>query len=167
MYYSGQIVHFMKCFCLYFFYRTYFLLLKFTLVTFDINKNILLTDQRLATTLQKAQVNIQEPQNCFTTLTGRTNEITELRKHQICAGDSKIKSDTCEGDSGGALVQTFGDRKTIIGITSFGPPHCNSERTPAVYTNVSAFIDWIEERVKRDFNDLENELPPDVNPRMM
>lgn len=121
-----------------------------------------MTDQRLPKTLQKAQVNIQEPQNCLTILTEN-----KLRDDQICAGDSKIKSNTCEGDSGGALVQTFGDRKNIIGITSFGPGYCNSDRNPAVYTNVSAFIDWIEERVNRDFNDLENELPPAVNPRIM
>lgn len=32
----------------------------------------------------------------------------------------------------------------IIGVTAFGPKLCGSKNAPAVYTRVSAYLDWIE-----------------------
>lgn len=107
--------------------------------------------------LQKAGINIKEPIQCNTTLSLKTTRITELRDHQICAGDSEIISDTCEADSGGPFTLTFGNWKSLVGVTSFGPNACNREKLPGVYTRVSSFIDWIEEKVKQDFKDIENE----------
>lgn len=35
----------------------------------------------------------------------------------------------------------------IIGVTSFGSTVCGGENAPAVYTRVSAYIDWIGSKV--------------------
>jgi len=64
---------------------------------------------------------------------------------QLCAGDNTTEKDTCQGDSGGALVRNKEKRCVffVVGITSFGPRFCGY-KTPAVYTNVYAYLDWIE-----------------------
>lgn len=71
---------------------------------------------------------------------------------QICAGDRNWRIDTCEGDSGGSLHQRFYQPQlfypyqnttwnNLIGITSYGKG-CQSA-FPAVYTRVSAYVDWL------------------------
>ena len=62
---------------------------------------------------------------------------------QLCAGDGS--SDTCQGDSGGAMLSQERDSPfwSIIGITSFGV-ECANERFPGVYTRVDQYLDWIE-----------------------
>ena len=68
----------------------------------------------------------------------------ELGPKQICAGGEYAK-DTCAGDSGGPLM--YFDRKhsrwTAYGIVSFGFTHCGMAGHPAVYTNVSEYLEWI------------------------
>ena len=69
----------------------------------------------------------------------------EFVKTQLCALNSVKSADTCQGDSGGP-IQCFKDGQYfIVGITSFGAA-CGSP-LPGIYTRVSSFIDWIEERV--------------------
>ncbi|XP_068072558.2 duodenase-1-like [Danio rerio] len=54
---------------------------------------------------------------------------------------------SCSGDSGGPLV--CGD--TAVGIASFVKTGlCNSPQYPNVYTNISAFLPWINNIIKRD-----------------
>ncbi|XP_017786623.1 PREDICTED: venom protease-like [Nicrophorus vespilloides] len=63
---------------------------------------------------------------------------------QICAGDPG--KDTCKGDSGGPLQQynkKYIKAFDIHGVTSFGKA-CLLTSSPAVYTRVSYYIDWIE-----------------------
>ncbi|XP_044252710.1 serine protease persephone-like isoform X1 [Tribolium madens] len=92
--------------------------------------------------LQKAILNPVPVQECNSTYANRTNR--KIIKMQICAADSK--SDACQGDSGGPL-QTQGNRSlwTIVGVTSYGIG-CGS-RYPGIYTRISSYVDWIEERV--------------------
>ena len=53
---------------------------------------------------------------------------------------------TLQGDSGGGLVCDNGSGfYDVVGITSFGIPDCNEK--PAVFTEVSQYIDWINERI--------------------
>ncbi|XP_062131280.1 serine protease 1-like [Drosophila sulfurigaster albostrigata] len=47
---------------------------------------------------------------------------------------------TCQGDSGGPLVTH--NNPTLVGVTAFGSPQC-TRGLPAVFTRVSAHIDWI------------------------
>ncbi len=58
--------------------------------------------------------------------------------------------DSCQGDSGGPLVYrtNVGEPFYQIGITSFGTKECGTG-TPAVYTRVSAYLDWIETHLKK------------------
>ncbi|XP_055699158.1 serine protease snake-like isoform X1 [Phlebotomus papatasi] len=72
-----------------------------------------------------------------------------LRKNtQFCAGSSTTMKDTCQGDSGGPLSKPdyqfdiFVNIHYIVGLTSFGRS-CGAQ-IPAVYTNVTSYIDWIE-----------------------
>uniref|UniRef100_A0A0A1X844 Serine protease snake n=1 Tax=Zeugodacus cucurbitae TaxID=28588 RepID=A0A0A1X844_ZEUCU len=67
---------------------------------------------------------------------------------QLCAKDHEKLRDTCQGDSGGPLIvyeelPTFGRMAYIVGITSFGIG-CGTG-TPAVYTRISEYFDWIED----------------------
>merc|ERR1712038_1701008 len=73
---------------------------------------------------------------------------------QICAGGEKGK-DSCNGDSGGGLFWREGALEDpesdkpwyLIGIVSFGSRSCGVGR-PAVYTRVSAFLDWIQTSIE-------------------
>lgn len=68
----------------------------------------------------------------------------------ICMLDtnSTNRSDACQGDSGGPLLLLSSVSKTVLGVVSFGQS-CGSP-TPAIYTSVFHFIDWIEEVVWPD-----------------
>ena len=57
----------------------------------------------------------------------------------ICAGEEG--RDSCQGDSGGPMVDSEG---LLIGIVSWGQG-CADKDYPGVYTEVSAYITWINE----------------------
>ncbi|KPJ04506.1 Collagenase [Papilio xuthus] len=50
---------------------------------------------------------------------------------------------TCEGDSGGPLSVVWKNRRTLIGIVSFGLGDGCQLGLPSVYTRVTAFLPWI------------------------
>lgn len=65
---------------------------------------------------------------------------------QLCAGTLDGGKDTCQGDSGGPLQVTLKEpycMYNIIGVTSTGL-FCGYANTPAVYTTVAKYVDWIE-----------------------
>ncbi|XP_049628491.1 chymotrypsin-C [Suncus etruscus] len=64
----------------------------------------------------------------------------------VCAGGDGVIS-ACNGDSGGPLnCQSENGSWEVRGIVSFGSGlGCNTLKKPAVYTRVSAYIDWINE----------------------
>lgn len=68
----------------------------------------------------------------------------------ICAGSLTGTKDSCEIDSGGPLMQTIFDdgyhAYYQIGIASYSIG-CARTNTPAVYTRVQNFLDWIEENL--------------------
>ena len=70
----------------------------------------------------------------------------------FCAGEEKGGIDSCQGDSGGPLVvpnQSDSGQITyqIAGIVSWGIG-CAKPGLPGVYTKVSNYIDWIEDRME-------------------
>jgi len=76
-----------------------------------------------------------------------------LIKSQLCAephSDEDGPKDTCEGDSGSGLVVRHQVDKMfpffVLGVTSFGSKKCGFGN-PGVYTNVQAYVDWIEDNV--------------------
>lgn len=59
-----------------------------------------------------------------------------------CARRTKQES-SLQGDSGGPLVYQTANGWTLIGIVSWGTSNCNIN-TPAMYTRVSLFRNWID-----------------------
>lgn len=63
-------------------------------------------------------------------------------------------SDSCNGDSGGPLMQVLigdnGPRYYVIGIVSYGRGECGNGH-PAVYTKVLSYLNFISEKIENDF----------------
>uniref|UniRef100_A0A668UVT9 trypsin n=1 Tax=Oreochromis aureus TaxID=47969 RepID=A0A668UVT9_OREAU len=67
-------------------------------------------------------------------------------KNVICAGGYKAKSGICQGDSGGPLVCN----KLAVGIVSFNSDNgCKYPDVPNVYTDISQFLPWITDILKK------------------
>lgn len=67
----------------------------------------------------------------------------------MCAGGEKDK-DSCKGDSGGPLMWENSTGKKFfefVGIVSFGPWPCGSEKVPGVYTKVYEYNSWIRQTI--------------------
>ncbi|XP_068622724.1 trypsin-like isoform X2 [Battus philenor] len=94
------------------------------------------------TVLQSATVEIIDKDICKPLLS-RNRNFQTLREHQICAGNLSGGVDSCEGDSGGPLQVKRDLHAYVVAVISFGH-RCGLIRTPAIYTKVYAFIDWIE-----------------------
>ncbi|NWQ63422.1 CTRL protease, partial [Neopipo cinnamomea] len=90
--------------------------------------------QGLATALQQVVVPLISQSQCMQYW---GNRITSA---MICAGGAGATS--CQGDSGGPLVYQSANGWMLIGIVSWGTSNCNTH-TPAVYTRVSHFRNWI------------------------
>lgn len=69
----------------------------------------------------------------------------------LCAGAIDGGRDACAGDSGGPLtVKRSEDNKWVLaGIISNGI-ECGQPNTPGVYTQVSAYVDWINAVINRE-----------------
>ncbi|TRY65658.1 hypothetical protein DNTS_009884 [Danionella cerebrum] len=76
-----------------------------------------------------------------------------ITENMICAGGERV--DTCQGDSGGALVfpmlgqGTLEDPYTVKGIVSSGP-RCRLKIYKGYYTKVQNYLDWIEETMEKN-----------------
>ncbi|KPI97653.1 Proclotting enzyme [Papilio xuthus] len=70
----------------------------------------------------------------------------------LCAGYELGGRDSCQGDSGGPLMQPVWNSKNFttsmyqIGVVSYGK-QCAQAGFPGVYTRVTQFIPWIQEKV--------------------
>jgi secreted trypsin-like serine protease len=69
---------------------------------------------------------------------------------QLCAGfETGRGKDSCNGDSGGPLVMFDGNLcPRQIGLVSWGPYPCAPDKQAyGVYTRVSAFADWLKQKI--------------------
>lgn len=117
------------------------------------------TDQDFSEILMKVNLTTVSLEDCNNTYSVAAPFSTNVRipnglqHNQYCAigtrnVDTGIVGDTCQGDSGGALLITVDDKYYQIGITSLSVV-CGST-TPALYTRVAAYVDWIESIVWPD-----------------
>lgn len=63
----------------------------------------------------------------------------------ICTGPLSGGHSACNGDSGGPLAQDG----TLVGIVSWGYVPCASVGAPAVFTEVSHFVDWLDQNIAK------------------
>ncbi|XP_017006637.2 trypsin-1 [Drosophila takahashii] len=89
--------------------------------------------------LQKVQLQVFGDQECS------DRHQTQLHASQICAGLPEGGKGQCSGDSGGPLILTNTD--TQVGIVSWSIKPCARPPFPGVFTEVSAYVDWIVETV--------------------
>ncbi|KAJ8893930.1 hypothetical protein PR048_006531 [Dryococelus australis] len=97
--------------------------------------------------LREVSVSAMSLEDCAADYGNNVNNNTK-----ICAGYEEGKKDSCQGDSGGALVLG----STQVGIVSWGIG-CALENTPGVYTNVGYFRDWIKTETRLHFEFLQHE----------
>ncbi|XP_038595705.1 coagulation factor X-like [Micropterus salmoides] len=77
-------------------------------------------------------------------------ESTQLRisTRMFCAGYDTIAKDACQGDSGGPHVTRYQSTYFVTGIVSWGEG-CARKGKYGVYTQVSKYISWIQEGMKK------------------
>ncbi|RNA35138.1 transmembrane protease serine 12 [Brachionus plicatilis] len=96
--------------------------------------------------LQEALITVYDSSKCSSVSPGTSKDWNK----QICAGKYSGGVDSCQGDSGGPLyVQDKVEDKNkfiLSGVTSYGVG-CARVGMPGIYTRVSAYIDWIEEKM--------------------
>ncbi|XP_012517966.1 PREDICTED: chymotrypsin-C [Propithecus coquereli] len=83
------------------------------------------------------------------TCTGRDWWGSAVQDTMVCAGGDGVIS-ACSEDSGGPLnCQTEKGSWEVFGVVSFGPGlDCNTFQKPTVFTRVSAYIDWIHQKMQ-------------------
>ncbi|XP_011497272.1 PREDICTED: serine protease snake-like [Ceratosolen solmsi marchali] len=99
--------------------------------------------------LMKVQLNYISKEDCekaFKLDLGTNQLPSGFIPNMICAGILDGGKDTCQGDSGGPLQRIINEpycMYSLVGVTSFGK-FCGFENSPAVYSKVSSYTDWIE-----------------------
>lgn len=66
----------------------------------------------------------------------------------FCAGNLDEGVDACDGDSGGPLVCQHDGAHVLYGVISWGQ-HCGHANRPGVYTKVSYYNDWIQQKLNQ------------------
>ncbi|XP_014841591.1 tissue-type plasminogen activator-like isoform X2 [Poecilia latipinna] len=91
--------------------------------------------------LRKAQVNLLADDVCR-----QKDYYGEMvNNNMFCAARPDWSQDACEGDSGGPLVCEVDNTLFLFGIVSWGDG-CAKENKPGVYTRVTNYNKWIEEK---------------------
>ncbi|EAT40042.1 AAEL008202-PA [Aedes aegypti] len=65
-----------------------------------------------------------------------------IRHFHVCVSGDKGRN-ACQGDSGGPLRANLNGKTTLIGIVSYGSVDGCEKGSPAVYTRVGSYLEWI------------------------
>ncbi|KAG1674878.1 Clotting factor B [Nymphon striatum] len=118
-----------------------------------VNENIEFTG-RSSTVLQQVAVPITKKDYCVSAYKARGFDPKYPRglgfSSILCAGFREGGKDACLGDSGGPLMYFKRGIWTIVGIVS-GGHQCARPDSPGIYTNVSDFIDWIDDNIRMGY----------------
>ncbi|RMC02076.1 hypothetical protein DUI87_21238 [Hirundo rustica rustica] len=102
----------------------------------------------LSDILQYVKLPVVLHAECKTSYESRSGNYS-VTENMFCAGYYEGGKDTCLGDSGGAFViQDPGTRRWVAqGLVSWGgPEECGSKQVYGVYTKVSNYVDWVEQK---------------------
>ena len=104
------------------------------------------SDGRTSSVLRFTEVVLIEDQKCM-----KNSFPFPIVDSMLCQGIDRTSP--CFGDSGGPLVIQIKGRYTQIGVVSTGPSQCaNADDPNGIYTQVSYFLDWIENTISRNTN---------------
>ncbi|XP_011497342.1 PREDICTED: trypsin-1-like [Ceratosolen solmsi marchali] len=112
----------------------------------SVSKKIIIN---LPDVLQFAKIPIIKQSNCEDALRV-VAPIESISDIQFCSGPLDGRISACIGDSGDPLVQKINGSTVQIGIASWAPYPCGGTGSPTVYTLVSAFVDWINEKIEEN-----------------
>ncbi|XP_030071967.1 mannan-binding lectin serine protease 1 isoform X1 [Microcaecilia unicolor] len=104
----------------------------------------------LSDILQYVKLPVVHHAECKTSYESRSGNYS-VTDNMFCAGYYEGGKDTCLGDSGGAFVIQDPDTKRWVtqGLVSWGgPEECGSKQVYGVYTKVSNYVDWLDERLQ-------------------
>lgn len=93
--------------------------------------------------LQQVDVSFQRDNICNSTYP--INSIDDYWDRSFCAGEVSGGKDSCQGDSGGPILVKANNEWALTGLVSWGSG-CAEAGLYGVYTEVSAMVDWIEQR---------------------
>ncbi|XP_025836493.1 chymotrypsin-2-like [Agrilus planipennis] len=96
----------------------------------------------LPRTLQYVNLEILPNNQCAIDLISVLGYSDPLDSSMICTSGRRYEG-TCSGDSGGPLVQDG----VQVGVVSWGITPCGNTIAPSVFTKVSSYSDWINERL--------------------
>ncbi|KAK2820106.1 hypothetical protein Q5P01_023065 [Channa striata] len=96
--------------------------------------------------LREAQVNLLADDVCR----HRDYYGNMITDNMFCASTPDWSQDACEGDSGGPMVCEVGNRLFQFGVISWGDG-CAKDFRPGVYTKVTNYNQWIEEKTGLTF----------------
>lgn len=69
-----------------------------------------------------------------------------VKSNNICIRTKETHKSTCNGDSGGPLAVVDEEGPVQVGLTSFGIALGCEVGFPGVFTRVTSFLDWIDEK---------------------
>ncbi|KAL1464490.1 hypothetical protein WDU94_004132 [Cyamophila willieti] len=100
----------------------------------------------ISNTLRAATVKIIDQNTCRSSAV-YGNSHQNILDSMLCAGYLNGGIDACGGDSGGPLACQIGGRFVLSGVVSWGDG-CAKKNKPGVYTRVSYYANWINEKLK-------------------
>ncbi|CAH1119191.1 unnamed protein product [Phaedon cochleariae] len=96
-------------------------------------------------TVHEARLLVYNNSECVRMINSTGNDAKAI-KNAFCAGYIQGGIDTCQGDSGGPLQSMNSDGDyVLLGIVSFGF-RCALPGLLGMYTDVSKYLDWIQEK---------------------